>query len=98
MSRNLILRSYDLDPDRDPDTFDQSLRSNEYPAVRSKPSVLEFAGFKVVKNHVGRAPFSRFDLMFVNNFERYEEDAGDIEATSDGRRNVRVDFARDIWG
>lgn len=98
MSRNLILRSYDLNPEQNPDEYDDQLRNSGYPAVRRKPSVLEYAGFKVVKNHVGQAPFSRFDLLFVSNFDSYEKDAADLEAPSDLRRNFRSDYARDIWG
>lgn len=98
MSRNLILRSYDLNPDQDPDAFDNYLRNEEYPALRSKPSVLEYSGFKVVKNHVGEVPFSRFDLMFVNNFDNYEKDGIGTEENSGARRNLRIDYAKDIWG
>ena len=74
MSRKLVVLTYDLHPDRDPDEYEAYVRREDYPTFRERPSVLEYSGFRITKNHVGQQSFSMFDLMFVDDFESFDRD------------------------
>jgi hypothetical protein len=72
--RKLVMLTYDIRPDADPEEYAKDTREVDYPVFRERPSVLEYSGFYIVKNHIGKQPFTRFDLMFVTSFEDFEKD------------------------
>jgi hypothetical protein len=74
MSRKLILLTYDIRPDADPEEYARDTREIDYPTFRERPSVLEYSNFVIVKNHLGEQSFQRFDLMFVDDFEHARKD------------------------
>ena len=74
MPRKLALLTYDIRPDADPDEYARDTREVDYPTFRERPSVLEYSNFTVVKNHLGKQTFQRFDLMFIDSFEHFTED------------------------
>jgi hypothetical protein len=74
MPRKLVLLTYDIRPDADPEEYAEDTRSVDYRVFRTRPSVLEYSNFYIVKNHVGEQRFSRFDLMYVTSFDDFEQD------------------------
>jgi hypothetical protein len=74
MSRKLILLTYDIRPDADIEEYAHDTRTVDYPTFRERPSVLEYSNFLIVKEDKGKQTFSRFDLMFVDDFERAKQD------------------------
>jgi hypothetical protein len=74
MPRKLVVLTYDIRPDADPEEYAKDTREVDYPTFRQRPSVLEYSNFVIVKNHVGKQSFTRFDLMFVDEFENFERD------------------------
>ena len=74
MPRKLAMLTYDIRPDADPEEYAHDTRTVDYGVFRARPSVLEYSNFVIVKNHIGKQQFSRFDLMFVTSFEDFEKD------------------------
>lgn len=74
MPRKLAMLTYDIRPDADPEEYAHDTRTVDYPTFRERPSVLEYSNFVIVKNHIGRQTFTRFDLMFVDSFESFQKD------------------------
>ena len=74
MARKLALLTYDIRPGADPEEYAKDTREVDYPTFRERPSVLEYSNFVIVKNHIGKQTFTRFDLMFVDDFDKFQED------------------------
>jgi hypothetical protein len=74
MPRKLVMLTYDIRPDADPEEYHHDTRTVDYPTFRERPSVLEYSNFVVVKNHIGEQSFKRFDLMFVDDFDHFASD------------------------
>ena len=74
MARKLALLTYDIRPGADPEEYAKDTREVDYPTFRERPSVLEYSNFVIVKNHIGKQTFTRFDLMFVTDFADFERD------------------------
>lgn len=74
MPRKLVMLTYDIHPDADPEEYAKDTREVDYPTFRARPSIEHYSNFVIVKNQVGQLPFSRFDLMFVDDFDSFGED------------------------
>jgi hypothetical protein len=74
MARKLALLTYDIRSDADPEEYARDTREVDYPTFRERPSVLEYSNFVIVKNHIGKQSFTRFDLMFVDDFDNFQKD------------------------
>lgn len=83
MARKLVVLTYDIRPDADPEEYARDTRDVDYPRFRKRPSVLEYSNFHIVENHVGELPFTRFDLMFVDDFDSFSREVfGDPEVAA----------------
>lgn len=72
--RKLAMLTYDIRPEADPEDYAKDTREVDYKVFRERPSVLEYSNFYIVKNHIGKQTFTRFDLMFVTSFEDFQKD------------------------
>lgn len=96
MEKKLVLITYNVRPGVSEKEYSDFTKEVDYPIFRQNPNILDYRNFIVRREGRGKEWFQRFDLMYVNDLDRFYADGalhfGDQTILEHAQR------WREIWG